>query len=94
MAKRGRPAKDKFADLAPEFKDSVEGATDDKILTLLGEVAKSEELNQRSMNDDEDLAQKKEQAKFAGEGYAEATKANKLKRAYLYNVLKARGKAE
>lgn len=94
MAKRGRPAKDKFADLAPEFKDSVEGATDEAILSLLGEVAKSEEINFRSMSEDKDLAEKKEAAKFAGEGYAETTKVNKLKRSYLYDVLKARGKAE
>jgi hypothetical protein len=94
MAKRGRPAKDKFAELAPEFKDAVEGATDEDILSKLGEVAKSEELNQRMMSEDEDLAEKKEAAKFAAESYSETTKANKLKRAYLYNVLKARGKAE
>jgi hypothetical protein len=94
MAKRGRPAKDKFAELPPEFKDKVEGAKDEEIISLLGEVAKSEELNMRLMNEDEDLSAKKEQAKFAGEVYSDTTKANKLKRAYLYNVLKARGKAE
>jgi hypothetical protein len=46
------------------------------------------------MNEDQDLAEKKEAAKFAGEGYSETTKSNKLKRSYLYGILKARGKAE
>lgn len=92
MAKPGRKKKDVFADLPEDFKNSVDGANDDKILDMLGEVAKSEEANLRAKEGDEDLKEKQEQAKFAGEGYAEATKANRLKRRYLYDVLRARGK--
>ena len=86
--------KDPYADLPAEFKDKVEGVTDDQIVELLGEVAKNEELNRRMKEDDEDLAEKKAAHDFAGEQYKDATKANKTKTRYLYDVLRARGKAE
>jgi hypothetical protein len=89
-----RPKKDAYADLPPEFKDKVEGATDEQILEMLGDVAKAEEYNRRVKADDEDLAEKKAQHDMAGEGYKEASKANQLKTRYLYDLLRARGKAE
>lgn len=92
MARPGRKKKDVYENLPEDFKNSVDGAGDDKILDMLGEVAKSEEANLRAKEADEDLKQKQEEAKFAGEGYSETTKANRLKRRYLYDVLRARGK--
>lgn len=89
-----RPKKDPYSDLPPEFKDKVEGATDEQILEMLGDVAKAEEYNRRLKADDEDLSEKKAQHDMAGEQYKEASKANQLKTRYLYDLLRARGKAE
>lgn len=91
---RGRPKKEPWSDLDPEFKENVESATDAEINEIIAKVAKDEELNRRLKADDEDLKEKQEQAKLAGEQYATATKANKLKIAYCYDLLKARGKAK
>lgn len=90
----GRPKKDVYGSLTDEFKNSVEGASDEKIMELLGTVAKAEELNRRNKEDDQDLAEKKAAADMAGEQYKESTKSNRLKTRYLYDVLRARGKAE
>jgi hypothetical protein len=89
--KRGRPKKNPFDDLDADFKDSVDGKSDSEINEMIAKVAKDEELNRRHKADDEDLKERQEQAKLAGAVYAEATKAYKLKTAYLYDVLKARG---
>jgi len=89
-----RPKKDAFADLPDEFKTKVEGATDEQIMEILGDVAKAEEYNRRLKDDDQDLQEKKAQKEMAEEGYKEATKANRLKTRYLYDILRARGKAE
>jgi hypothetical protein len=89
-----RPKKDPYSDLPEEFKDKVEAATDEQILDMLGDVAKAEEYNRRCRDDDEDLAEKEAQKKLAEEQYKDATKANRLKTRYLYDLLRARGKAE
>lgn len=89
-----RPKKDPYENLTDEFKGKVEGASDEVLLDILGEVAKNEELNRRMKEQDEDLAEKKASADFAGEQYKDATKANKLKTRYIYDILRARGKAE
>lgn len=92
--KRGRPKKDPFDILPEDFKDSVQGKSDAEINEMIAKVAKDEELNRRCKAEDQDLKEKQEQAKLAGQGYADATKMNKTKTAYLYDVLKARGKVE
>jgi hypothetical protein len=89
-----RPKKDAFADLPPEFKDKVEAATDEQVMEILGDVAKAEEYNRRLKEDDQDLQEKKASKEMAEEGYKEASKANRLKTRYLYDLLRARGKAE
>lgn len=89
-----RPKKDPYENLPDEFKNKVEGATDAQLVEILGEVAKNEELNRRTKDDDQDLQEKKAAYDFANEGYKEATKANKIKTRYLYDILRARGKAE
>ena len=89
-----RPKKDPFETLPDEFKSKVDGASDEQILEILGDVAKAEEYNRRCKEDDQDLQEKKAAHDIAGEGYKEASKANKLKTRYLYDVLRARGKAD
>ena len=89
-----RPKKDPYENLPDEFKSKVEGATDEQILEFLGEVAKAEELNRRLKEDDQDLGEKKAAYDMAAEGYKEASKSNRLKTRYLYDLLRARGKAE
>lgn len=94
MAKGKTPKKDKYDDLSDEFKAKVEAATDEGLIEILGEVSKNEELNRRCKEDDQDLAEKKLVYDEANAGYKEATKANKLKTRFVYDLLRARGKAE
>ncbi len=89
-----RPKKDPYSDLPEEFRNKVESATDEQVMEMLGDVAKAEEYNRRLKEDDQDLQEKKASYDMANEGYKEATKSNKLKTRYLYDLLRARGKAE
>jgi hypothetical protein len=89
-----RPKKDPYETLPDEFKTKVDGATDEQIIEFLGEVGKAEELNRRLKEDDQDLQEKKAAKEMAEEGYKEASKSNRLKTRYLYDILRARGKAE
>ena len=89
-----RPKKDPYSNLPNEFKEKVEAATDEGLVEILGEVAKNEELNRRNKEDDQDLNEKKAASDMAAEGYKEATKANRLKTRYVYDLLRARGRAE
>jgi hypothetical protein len=85
--------KNPFEDLDPEFKETVEAMSDEDIKKKISEVAINEHENRSAMKADMDLAEKKEIAKLAGEQYAEATKANRLRISYAYAVLESRGKA-
>ena len=89
---RGRPAKNKFADLDPEFKNQVESASENDLRLRIAEVAMNESDNKRLEKEDQDLAEKKEAVKEAAAGYREASKANNLKIAYIKTILEARGK--
>lgn len=93
MAKRGRPAKTEYQDLTTDFQDAVASMSDEDVRKRIAEVA----LDQAALNEaqalDEDLKTKKEEAKFAGEIYAEGNKANKLKIKYCRSILLNRGKA-
>lgn len=88
----GRPKKDKFADLDEDFRDSIAGMDEAGIKRRIAEIA----LNQVAMNiakeNDEDLQQKQEAAKVAGEGYREVTKMNRLRIEYARQVLGDKGK--
>ncbi len=86
--------KNKYDDLPEDFKNGVDAATDEALIEKLGEISKNEELNRRCKEDDQDLQEKKAEYNAAGEGYKEATKANRLKTRYIYDLLRARGKAE
>lgn len=89
-----RPKKDPYENLDDDFKTKVEGADDEKLMEILGEVAKNEELNRRMKADDQQLEEAKAAHDMAGEQYKDASKANQLKTRYVYDILRARGKAE
>jgi hypothetical protein len=85
-------AKNKFEQLDEDFRTLIENGTEEQIRAKLAEVALAEHENQVAKKSDEDLAEKKDAAKLAGEQYAEATKTNKLRIAYAYFILESRGK--
>ena len=89
---RGRKKKQPFEDLDQDFKDTVANMKDEEIKTKLCEVAINEHENRQAKKQDMDLQQKQEAYQLAGEIYREATKMNKLRTAYCYDILAARGK--
>lgn len=72
-------------DLAGEASDSV--VKESIAVSALDEVA-----NQKEKALDQELKEAKGQLKYAGEGYAEATKMNRLRVAYAHYTLENRGK--
>jgi hypothetical protein len=92
VAKPGRPKKEQFADLDEEFKALIDGGNEGEIRLAVQRVALNESDNQEAKKADEDLREKKEQAKMAGEGYADATKANKVRVEYAKFMLQNMGK--
>lgn len=89
---RGRKKKQPFEDLDQDFKDDVANMKDEDIKAKLCEVAINEHENRQAKKADVDLQQKQEQYQLAGEIYREASKMNKLRTGYCYEVLAARGK--
>lgn len=92
MAKRGRPAKEKFADLPAEFKDGAASMQEQEIRDLVAKVAMQEEENKKLMKEDQQLKEARFAAKEAGQQYKDATKMNTLKIQFLKDVLDGRGK--
>lgn len=88
----GRSKKDKFQDLDQDFQDTVAGMNEAEIRNKIASVALNQVAVSTAKELDEDLAQKKEAAKVAGEGYAEATKMNKLRIEFCRRVLSDKGK--
>ncbi len=82
-----------FDDLDSDFKTSIEGMKDDEIKAKIFEVACNEVDNLKAKKDDQDLKDKKESAKMAGETYTESTKFNRMRIGYAKFILEARGKA-
>ena len=80
-----------FDSLPTEFKDAVAAEDLTAIKARLSDIAKAEEANQAAKNADEDLNKLREQAKYAGESYREASKANKTKVKYIITVLADKG---
>jgi hypothetical protein len=89
---RGRKKKAPFEDLDQDFKDDVANMKDEEIKAKLCEVAINEHENREAKKADQDLQQKHDVFSLAGEVYREGTKMNKLRTAYCYDVLAARGK--
>ena len=89
---RGRPKKDKFADLPEEFKNSVAAMDEAGIRSELAKITLAQAANLQAKEQDQDLAEKKEAAKEAGAQYREATKMNKTKVNWCKQVLEDKGK--
>lgn len=81
-----------FSKLPPEFVTEVEAMSEVDLRAKASVIALNEVENQQAKKNDEDLKEKKEQAKLAGEAYLEATKANKLKLAFIHQMLADKGK--
>jgi hypothetical protein len=82
---------DPFKDLPPEFKDAIAASSPEEIRKRICEVALNEEENQRLKAEDQDLAEKKEAAKLAGEQYSDGTKSNRLKIKFMRRCLEDKG---
>ena len=84
--------KDPFADLPGEWKERINAGEDAVLRAEASQVSFNEIANQTVKKGDPHLKEMVAAAKEAGRQYADATKANKLKLAYLRNLLEARGK--
>jgi hypothetical protein len=93
MAKRGRPPKEKnpFSEVPEEFKEAVLKMEHDEIRLKISEVTLHQVALSALEKEDQDLAEKKEQAKIAGAVYKEGKKANSQKVLFAKQVLKDRG---
>ena len=89
---KAKTKKDEFLDLPDEFKDKIASSSPEEIDRTIAQVAKDQEENTRLMQEDQDLAEKRELAKEAAAGYREGTKANRLKIRYCLRVLHDKGK--
>jgi hypothetical protein len=92
MAPRGAGKKNPFEDLDKEFQDAIAGSSVEDINKRIAELAKAEEENQKLKKEDEDLSEKKEQVKYAAEGYRDSTKSYKLKMRFIMQCLSDSGK--
>lgn len=89
----GRPRKDPFSLLDDEFKMAIASMSPEQIKNRIAEITLAQIENMKQKEEDQDLAEKKEQAKEAGAQYREATQANKVKVAFCKRVLGDKGKA-
>jgi hypothetical protein len=93
-AKRGpKTLFDKIKEVDPYFCEEMYSATDEKLLERLSQIAKDTTSNEIARDADIDLLRLKEQVKVAGETYSIPLKALKMKRRFVYDILKERGKA-
>lgn len=97
MARRSRRGPkslfDKIKEIDAEFPEGLISATDDVLNQKLAGLAKEQTAIEEERAADTDLKSLQEQAKHAASGYNERTQAVKLKRRYVYGILKERGKA-
>jgi hypothetical protein len=89
---RGRPKKEPFADLSPEYRTEIENASEEDIRKKISLVALAEAENVDNKKNDEHLKEVGMALQEAGAQYKEASKANKQKIGYARSILEARGK--
>ncbi len=96
MARRARRGPkslfDKIKEIDAEFPEGLISATDEVLNSKLAGLAKEQTAIEEERSADTDLKSLQEQAKHAASGYNERTTAVKLKRRYVYSILKERGK--
>jgi len=86
-----RSKKDKFAALDSDFKDAVAQSSPDEIRKRVAQIALDNEALLKAKEEDEDLHEKLEVAKDAGEVYREGTKMNRLRIQFCQRVLEDKG---
>jgi hypothetical protein len=92
MRPRGRPKKDKFADLDSDFKDAAASMSEAEIRKRLSEIALNQVELVNAKEVDDDLKAAKFRAREAGAIYREGSKMNKLRTEFLHRVLGDAGK--
>lgn len=83
----------KLKEIDPYFVDSIYSAKDDDLNGKMATIAKQQTEVEAAQSADEDLKKKKEELKTLNETYSVPLNALKLKRKFIYSVLKERGKA-
>jgi hypothetical protein len=86
-------ADDPFAALPEEFRDQMASSSPEEIKAEIAKIAMADQDLRQAQKDDQDLADKKEQVKYANEPYKDGFKANRLRISYLKQVLEDKGKA-
>lgn len=79
--------KNPYDALPKEWKDAAAGYSEQQINDAIAVVAKNEELNRKAKADDVDLKNLQLEVREAALPYREATKMNRLKTAYLIEML-------
>jgi len=87
-----RPKKERFADLDGDFKDIAAALNEAELRDRIANVSLDQEALMEDKSQDTDLEVKREAARDAGAIYREGTKMNKLRIAYLRQMLDAKGK--
>jgi hypothetical protein len=92
VAKRGRPKKNKFADLPVGFAESMSSSNDEEIRKQISECAMTLAAVRIAKANDLDLKEKVQAAKEAGAVYRDQRKEHELKIEFCRSVLKDRGR--
>ena len=90
---RGRKSKDPFDALDNGVKDALTSMSIEEVKKRVAEIALDLDRLMEAKKADQDLAEKTEAAKFAGEVYREGSKDARLRIRYANVVLTARGAA-
>jgi uncharacterized Fe-S cluster-containing protein len=90
MGRKPLKKKDKFADLADDFKDKVLQSSAEEIRNLMGAVALLEVTDKEMLKNDPEVASAREALKFLMEPYRENLKQYRLKQAWCKLTLDAK----
>ncbi len=90
---RGRPRKDPFENLDPNFKATIDNGTEEEIRKKISENALYRAAQEEMLKNDPDVAQAREALKLATADYSDAIKTARLNIKYAAFILDARGKS-
>lgn len=88
---RGRPKKDPFDKISPEFRNKVESSSIDEINLIISDVAKESEATSAAMKADPEVVQLKEDLKLATADYKDTIKRCKQELAFCMEILAGKG---
>lgn len=81
----------KLDELAPEFRQTLEGKTKEELDNKLAEIAKLEQANRDALLADETVAKLREELKGAKEVYGLDSKTHKLMTEWVVNLMESKG---